>query len=256
MIPASIGTLVLHERDQDAKLSLDELTSHKEHGVDNTGNIRVWPAEQVLLHTLLESLRSPEVSVMPTWMTSNRMKGLRVLELGSGMTGLVGLGLAISTQCWRIVITDGNPHCTSNVQKCIDLNRHALRSAARVLASQFVWKEGDQSESVRQLLDLNDGELFDVVVASDVLFFESHEPLAEALNNLLSPSGVALFCQPSRNCSMERFLDTPMVKERFSITKHSEKFNSFVDDLHAKYSEEPTYSPDIHHPSLLVVSKR
>ena len=36
-----------------AKLSLAELASHQEHGVDNTGNVRVWPAEQIILHVVL-----------------------------------------------------------------------------------------------------------------------------------------------------------------------------------------------------------
>ncbi|CAN0588430.1 unnamed protein product, partial [Ectocarpus sp. 12 AP-2014] len=34
-------------------VTLDQLFAHRLHGVDNTGNVRVWPAEHVLLHVLL-----------------------------------------------------------------------------------------------------------------------------------------------------------------------------------------------------------
>lgn len=34
-------------------ITLEQLFSHRVHGVDNTGNVKVWPAEQALLRVLL-----------------------------------------------------------------------------------------------------------------------------------------------------------------------------------------------------------
>ena len=52
------------------------------------------------------------------------------------------------------------------------------------------------------------GDLFDVVIASDCLFFrEFHEDLVAVLVALLKPvSGVALFFQPKRDGTMHQFL--------------------------------------------------
>ena len=55
-------------------------------GVDNTNNVRVWPAEHVMLHTLLRRFGGGGERV--------GLGGARVLELGGGMSALAGLGLA------------------------------------------------------------------------------------------------------------------------------------------------------------------
>lgn len=54
----SFGQVVTKEalgsgRRRQGVITLEQLFSHRVHGVDNTGNVRVWPAEQVLLHVLL-----------------------------------------------------------------------------------------------------------------------------------------------------------------------------------------------------------
>jgi hypothetical protein len=41
------------ERVSNAGVSLPELFAHQIHGVDNTGNVKVWAAEAVLLYVLL-----------------------------------------------------------------------------------------------------------------------------------------------------------------------------------------------------------
>ena len=48
---------VLREKARDAGLGINQLFSHKLHGVDNTGNIKVWAAEPMLLHVILKNYR-------------------------------------------------------------------------------------------------------------------------------------------------------------------------------------------------------
>jgi hypothetical protein len=50
--------MVLHrEKAKDAGIGINQLLSHKLHGVDNTGNVKVWAAESMLLHVLLNNYR-------------------------------------------------------------------------------------------------------------------------------------------------------------------------------------------------------
>lgn len=43
------------EKTKDAGIGVTELLSHKLHGIDNTGNVKVWEAESILVHLLLSN---------------------------------------------------------------------------------------------------------------------------------------------------------------------------------------------------------
>jgi hypothetical protein len=45
------------EKAKDAGIGVNQLLSHKLYGVDNTGNVKVWAAESMLLHVLLSNYR-------------------------------------------------------------------------------------------------------------------------------------------------------------------------------------------------------
>lgn len=47
---------------------------------------------------------------------ASSMAGGRVLELGAGMSGLAGLGLAACSRAAEVVITDGNPDALKNLE--------------------------------------------------------------------------------------------------------------------------------------------
>jgi hypothetical protein len=57
-------------------LSLEELCSDRLYGVDNTGNICVWPSEPLFLYILLENEGLKSL-----------VKHKSILEIGSGLTG-------------------------------------------------------------------------------------------------------------------------------------------------------------------------
>ena len=79
------------------------LLSNQLVGCDNTGNICVWPSESIMLYTLLKNERYTQF-----------IRGKRVLEIGGGLTALMGIGLALSETCNEICITDGHPDCVIN----------------------------------------------------------------------------------------------------------------------------------------------
>ena len=72
-------SVVVRRRKPGQKPSLRGVFSHQHCGVDNTGNVRVWAAEEVLVHMLCcEEQRE-------------LCKGKNICELGAGMSGLAGL---------------------------------------------------------------------------------------------------------------------------------------------------------------------
>ena len=118
----------------DRKVKLKDICSHKEYQVDNTGNVRVWDSESVLLYTLLCDRGRCDSQL------SSYIDGKRILELGGGLTALCGLGLAIYASINKnkhendnnikinrgptlVVLTDGHTKCARNLQVCVEMNR-------------------------------------------------------------------------------------------------------------------------------------
>ncbi len=112
------------------KTRLKALTSNAIYGVDNTGNVRVWAAEQCLLHTILhvDSFRE-------------RFVNKHVLELGAGLSGLCGLGISVLDLCSSVHITDGHPLCVKNIEVCISLKEaiEEMKQSTYVKALQLKW---------------------------------------------------------------------------------------------------------------------
>jgi len=139
------------------KSRVDALLSHRNHGVDNTGNVRVWDAEATLAGFLLSVLLSEEHndvfdSDQDTSDSDNimdlrsRMKNAlcrneesicadngqgqekcNILELGAGQAGLAGLAVASASnslnnmKSLQLVLTDGHPKCVENNRFCSTL---------------------------------------------------------------------------------------------------------------------------------------
>ena len=249
---SSTTSILTREWKEVSKLSLAErmkgLMSNKLHGIDNTGNVRVWTAEQVLMYALLH----PSSSLIDTTRSD-----ITILELGAGLTGLLGFGLGACCRCCKYVhITDGHPDCAKNLAVCAKLNEKT--SLGKINTSQLRWAKGDPHNELHAVINSNGGNKFDYIVAADCLFFEDfHEDLVWLLQNSLSSRepGKAYLLQPRRSGSMERFL--ALAKESFDI-EISEDYCDDITAMHHKYLQDDSknYDEDIHYPILVTLTKK
>jgi hypothetical protein len=67
------------------EITLEQLKATLEDPVDNTGNTRTWPSEELLAYYVIENLES---------LVLNNERKFSICELGSGMSGLAGFALA------------------------------------------------------------------------------------------------------------------------------------------------------------------
>uniref|UniRef100_A0AC34F972 Calmodulin-lysine N-methyltransferase n=1 Tax=Panagrolaimus sp. ES5 TaxID=591445 RepID=A0AC34F972_9BILA len=155
-------------------------------GFNNTGNIRIWPAEECLAYYLLENRQLYE--------------GKSVLEIGGGMSGLAGICCGYYAS--EVIITDGNESSIENLETIINHNK--LEEKCHAVFHR--WNEPfPESLATKQ---------FDLVIAADCYFDpDFHESFIDTLVSSLSPTGTALLFSPERNCYFdpdfhESFIDT------------------------------------------------
>jgi len=200
-------------------------------GIDNTGVVCLWPAEEVLTHY---AAARPEL-----------FAGRRVLELGAGV-GLAGLALAAVTDAACVHLTDGNSAAVEALRANVEANRAAFGRTV-VTAGPLYWGRGEPPLLGR----------YDVVVAADCTFFEAfHGELAETLRTWLAPGGVALLFNPRRGGSLDRFVAEALA--RGVALRLEESYDGAVSARHAELTEAakkpgagwPAYTADTCYPVL------
>jgi predicted nicotinamide N-methyase len=276
-----------------AGLKIKNLLSNKLVGCDNTGNICVWPSENIMLYTLLTN---PVYTAL--------VRGKRILEVGGGLTALAGLGLAISNICSEVCITDGHPECVINHNVCIKMYEQARNNPSNneqrdsetpkqplqqeegvggscnsqqkqkkclLFSSVLHWSPDRNAADMEFILTHAGDSLelqkppaqrrFDVVLASDCLFFrEFHLDLIATLTKVLVPGGLVLLLQPARDGSMQLFLQRAVEAETGPFEVHSieaEQYCPQIREMRERYRDHSNvdtgYNEDVHHPIMIAL---
>ena len=202
-------------------------------GVDNTGNICVWPAEEVLAYLMLT--------------LDSELKGLSICELGGGMTGFAGLVAAISQQPKLVLLSDGNELSVNNCRVVIEGNADQL-VATRVECEVIKW--GDRLAYQKRF-----GQ-FDLVIAADCLFFDDvHTELIITISDLLKEEGRAILLAPYRGNTLNTFCE--LAKRLFTV-RISDNYDQLIWDRHISTLNlfPNSYKTDLHYPILITLLKK
>jgi len=175
------------------KVSVTKLT-----GFNNTGNVRIWPAEEAMIDYVHKNI--PE----------KILKSANIVELGGGFSNLCGQFLAKRYPNSRCYLTDGNHDSVEHCSKLIQENQ-IKNSICQILR----WDQPEtfnlrpQFETTDCNNNDNDRENIDLLLVADCFFFDEYRfPLANCVKNFIdkNPGLKVIVIGPSRNGTFEDFL--------------------------------------------------
>lgn len=199
------------------------------NGFNNTGNVCIWPSEEVMAFYCLENI--------------SLFNGKSICELGAGMTGLAGLMLAATNTANEIVLTDGNDRSVDNLSSLVQFNKFSSTSAA-VLRWDTLLMDKECSKQFK--------ERFEVVLCADCLFFTSvHDNLLEVMKLILKPSGTVFIFAPDRSGTFELFFKKA---EKYFTIQIVDCYHKSVTDKHlCLVKTDKNYDPNIHYPKCAIL---
>ena len=201
-------------------------------GFDNTGNICVWPSEEVLAYLMLKLGRE--------------LEGKNICELGGGMTGFAGITTALTKYPNFVLLSDGNQTSVNNCRINVRGNSEEF-GGSNVSCHEIRWGESDTYAEYK--------EKFDLVIAADCLFFDHlHLELIQTICNLLRKEGKGILLAPRRGTSLEKFSEKAAKYFKIIIV---ERYDDLIWDNHILMQEHysDSYIKDLHYPILVKLFK-
>ncbi|XP_013779356.1 calmodulin-lysine N-methyltransferase-like [Limulus polyphemus] len=217
----------LHIRILSNKVTVDELM-----GFDNTGNVCIWPSEEVLAYYCMKNKEAFERK--------------SVCELGGGMTCLSGFAVAATGGAKEVFLTDGNMRSVKNVQVIVERNSSRFNKT-RVISRLLRWDEEEDLQHLKQR--------FDYVVCADCMYFDSGRILLiNTIWKIIKDTGLAVVLAPTRGNSFQKFVDE--AQQKFHIEKLM-IYDIHLWDLHIKLKKKKPdlYDENLHYPQMLLLRK-
>ncbi|XP_050549009.1 WW domain-binding protein 4-like [Daktulosphaira vitifoliae] len=180
------------------------VTPEKLMGFNNTGNVKIWPSEEILAYYVLSNL--------------DLFRNKSIIELGGGMSCLAGIMAALYGQCNDVHLTDGNINSVYNVNRILEKNVFTSNVSCSVL------KWNQKPASIRR---------YDVVLAADCLFFdEARDDLVRTISSILAYGGTALVAAPKRGNTLYEFIEMAQQEELHCVVQQN--YNTIVWERHSK----------------------
>jgi predicted nicotinamide N-methyase len=214
---------IISQSDNCEKKNNEDILNFYTEKVDNTGNVQIWPCEEILAVYCL--------------LNKNLFKNKAIIELGSGFSGLCALVIAKNIpEVKEVCITDGNSKCIDAVRNNIKINLHdeVEYPFSKVKEKVLLWD--------RKYLnyEISDKNKYDVILLSDCLFFKNyHIDLVNTIDYLLSENGVCYFVAPPRGNTMDLFID--IAEEKFLVEKSKSVVRDIIDTL--KINSKSNFQP-------------
>jgi len=197
-------------------------------GFNNTGNVCVWPSEEILTFYCLQH--------------GNIFKDKVVCEIGGGMTCLSGIAVATCTEAARVTLTDGNEKSMLNADAIV--NRNCDKFGTTKLDTRvLLWDEYEKHTDIQNI--------YDIIICADCLFFDEYrEGLLQTLLWVLKSKGEVIIFAPTRGKSFYDFKE--LAEPHFTVTC-TENYDPLIWSLHQENLDKgiETYDPNLHYPLMM-----